>query len=178
MNDEDNGVVDTLIDNEDIVLELDDDNGEEKTDREKKLEEIARNQKIRAEKAEKEVKEAKELLKTSSKPETKKEDLSTSDLYALMSAKVPQEDVEEVVKAAKLLGKTVQEALKDETLKTILERRDSFRKTADASNTKSTRPGAKTITDSDLLANASKGEFPAKGSPEAERLFFLRRGKK
>ena len=112
------------------------------------------------------------------KPTEKKDDLSTTDLYALMNAKVPQEDVEEVVKAAKLLGKSVQEALKDETVKTILERREGYRKTSEATNNGTRRPATKTVTVDEIVTNASKGIFPEKGSKEAEELFWARRGKK
>jgi len=136
----------------------------------KKQEELANNYKIRAEKAEK----AKKEDHTSKKEEDS--DLSPKDLYALINAQVPQEDVEEVVKASKLLGKTVQEALNDDIVKTILETRQEFRKTAEATNTKQARPGSKKVSDDELLKKASAGDVPEKGSEEAERLFWAKRG--
>jgi len=143
----------------------------EKADKADKAEELANNYKIRAEKA--------EGKKGDTTPKNKVDtDLSPRDLYALMNAKVDQEDVEEVVKAAKLLGKTVQEALNDETVKVILRTREGHRKTAEATSTKSVRPGSKAVSVNEIVQKASKGEFPEKGSTEAEDLFWARRGGK
>lgn len=132
-------------------------------------------QRTRAEKAEQEAKKK--------KPEggdhaPKDPELSPKDLYALQKGDVHIDDFDEVVKAAKLLGKSVQEAMKDTTVQAILEKRVEHRKTAEANNHQPARPGQKKISDSDLLAKVSKGEVPEPGSEDAERLFFLRRGGK
>lgn len=183
---ENNGAVDTSIDTTNNTVDTDEmevvlvDTEVEKTERETKLEEIARNQKIRAENAERELKELKKLHGDSSekKVENKDTSLSPLDLYALMDAKVPQEDVEEVTKAAKLLNKTVAEALKDTTVQAILKTREEHRKTADATNTGTKRPAQKTKTVDEIVRDASKGVIPEKGSKEAEELFWARRGKR
>jgi len=118
----------------------------------------------------------KKATKEVAKPTESKTDITSRDLYALMNAKVEQEDVEEVVKAAKLLGKTIQEALNDDTVKAILRTREGYRKTAEATSTKSSRPGSKTVSVDEIVSKASKGEFPEKGSKEADDLFWARRG--
>lgn len=110
--------------------------------------------------------------------EKKEDDLSSTDLYALMGAQVPQEDVPEVRKAAKLLGVSIPDALKDDMVKGILATRLELRTTANATNTSPARPGAKKQSDEALLEDASKGVIPEKGSPAAEDLFWARRGGK
>ncbi len=139
----------------------------------KKNEELATNYKIRAEKAEKG--KPKDVDENTTKTDS---NLSTTDLYSLMTAKVPQEDVDEVVKSAKLLGKSIPEALADETVQAILNTRAEHRTTAKATNTQVARSGAKRVTDQEILDKASKGDFPDKGSDEATRLFWARRGGK
>lgn len=115
---------------------------------------------------------------TTTVPSDKKEDeLSTKDLYALMSANVPQDDVEEVVKAAKILNKSISEALKDLMVQTVLKTREEYRATANAANVAPVRPGSKKVSDEEVLAKASKGEIPEAGSKEAEALFWARRNK-
>lgn len=142
----------------------------EKADKATKAEELANNYKARAEKAEK--------LGKKGETEPNEDSLSTKDLYALMTAQVPQDDVDEVVKASKILNVSIQEALKDPTVQTILEKRAEYRKTAQATNTGIARPSTKKVTDEEILSKASKGELPEKGSDEAERLFWARRGGK
>lgn len=111
-------------------------------------------------------------------PQQKDPDLSPKDLYALMSAQVPQEDVDEVTKAAKLLGVSVTDALKDTAVQAILEKRQTLRKSANTTNTGTSRPATRKVTDEQILAQASKGEIPDANSDEAERLFWARRGGK
>jgi hypothetical protein len=93
-----------------------------------KANEYARNQKIRAEKAEKgETKEVKAPVNT----KDDKLEISSLDTIAIINAKVHQEDIEEVIKASKLLGKSISETLKDSTLRAILNTREEERKTAE-----------------------------------------------
>ncbi len=135
-----------------------------------KHKELADNYKIRAEKAEKGSKKDDEGKKES--------DLSTKDVYALMNAEVPEEDIEEVQKAAKLLGKSVSEALQDSVVKGILAKKSEERVVANAANTGKARRTTQEVNDATLVANLSKGEVPEKGSNEAEKLFWARRKKK
>lgn len=119
-------------------------------------------------------------------PEIKKQEespkdsdaLSTTDIYTLVSAKIPQEDLDVVKKTAKILGVSISEALKDSDLQTILKGRAEKRKVADATNTKTVRAGAKTVSDEEIVKAASRGEIPKAGSEEAEKLFWARRGGK
>lgn len=148
---------------------------------------LAENYRKRAEKSEKAEKAAKSGKGEPKKPDSdgngtesteKDTDLSTSDLYALMGAQVPEEDVPEVQKAAKLLGVTIKEALKDPLVKTRLETLNEERKTAQAANTKSQRSGQKTPDGAQLVQDLKEGKVPKPDSKEAEELFWARRGGK
>lgn len=133
----------------------------------------ADNQKIRAEKAEGKVRE-----KTETKPQEKNQDLSSKDLMALMQNNVHVDDVDDVVKVAKLEGITVAEALKLDLTQTILSKKLEYRKTAEATNTSPARKPSQKVSDDTIVSNAMKGEIPKAGSEEAERLFWARRGGK
>lgn len=89
------------------------------------------------------------------------ETLSTKDFLALTESKVSSEDFDEVVRVAKVLGKSIGEALKDTTLKTILETRAEERKTAQATHVKGGARGT-TKTDGEALLNKAEttGEVP------------------
>ncbi len=102
------------------------------------------------------------------KKETKL-DLSSTDLYALMTEKIPQEDVDDVVKASKALGISIPEALKSPILKGILSDKAEKRTTAEMTNTGNTRTGPKEITKDELLRNSEKGILP-EDEEEIERL--------
>ena len=92
------------------------------------------------------------------KPEVVNTDgLSTKDIIAL--SKVDEEDIDEVSRVAKILGKTVSEALKDSTLNTILNVRKEERKTAKATQTKGGAPASK-VSGESLLKKAQQGELP------------------
>lgn len=143
----------------------------------KKAEELATNYKIRAEKAEK-IAKGKTSEKPQEKPEQDSSNLSSKDTIALMNAKVHEDDIEEVQEIAKLKKISVAEALKLDLTKTVLAQKAEFRKTADATNTQASRKGATKISEDKLQENLSKGEIPEKGSDEAERLFWARRGGK
>lgn len=154
------------------VLETEFTTLKDKAEKADKAEVLANNYKTRAEKAEA------ELKKNKPADTAPREDaLSTADLYALMNAKVPEEDVPEVTKAAKLLGVSVPEALKDTTVQGILAKRAEHRTSAEAANSRGARAGTKTATDDEVLAAAAKGEIPERGSKEAEQLFNARRRK-
>ena len=90
----------------------------------------------------------------------KKEEISSKDLYALMNNKVPEEDVDDVIRAAKALDMSIPEALKSNVVKTILSDSKEKRTTADVANTDNTRMGPTQLTDETLLSNAVKGDIP------------------
>lgn len=146
-----------------------------------KADELAKNYKTRAEKAEAEAKKQKHTA--GDQPETPKQegnrdDLTSKDLFALMKANVHEDDVDEIVEYARYKKISVAEALKAPVIATTLEKNEEARKVADATNTRSNRSTRKSTTDAELLNRAAKGEIPEAGTDEAERLFWARRGVK
>lgn len=147
----------------DTANENESDNGSESVEEVKarlaKAEELANNYKIRAEKAEKLAKSSKES------PEVKKQAstagaMSNQDLYALVEAKVPQEDLEVVEKYAKLEGISIVEALKSTIVKTILSEKAEMRNVASASNIGSVKRGTSKLSDDALVQSVKKGNIP------------------
>lgn len=128
-------------------------------------------QRIRAEKAERNGKVV------APKPLEKKGDLSTKDLYALMNAKVAEEDVDEVVEYAKFKKIEVKDALNSSVVKTLLADKAEMRRTAEATSTGSTRRSSGKVSDDTLVNNASKGVMPD-SDDEIERLISARRQRK
>jgi hypothetical protein len=127
------------------------------TERESRLtkaEEIAENQRIRAEKAEA---RAREDLKEVA-PNT--DALSQKDLIAILKADVAEDDIPEVVDYARLKKISVVEALKSSVVKTILSEKNEERKTASATATGGHRKGPSRVSPSQLLADAEKGVMP------------------
>lgn len=175
----------TVLDTEPIVedLELNDDEevdlaAELEAERKAraKAEEIAENQRIRAEKAEKKVKG----VETKPEPvetKTNAPELSAKDLYAMMEAKIPQADIDDVLEYAKFKNIPVSEALSTSAVKAILAEKQESRSVADASNTGTVRRGSSKISDETLLAKASKGELPD-NDDDLRRLIRLRKGVK
>lgn len=180
--DDENGVADTSTQQEETVLETVEAETEEQDSEESvedykarlaKAEKLANNYKIRAEKAEKAVKRPVEQ-KTESRQSG---ELGTKDLYALMEAKVAQEDVDEVVEYAKFKNISVSEALKSSVVKTLLSDKAEQRATAEAANVGSSKRSSGKVPDDVLLAKASKGELPDNDA-DMERLIRLRKGLK
>jgi len=139
---------------------------------------------LRKEKEELEVKNKKlyaRLKLSESKKEESKESspetmLSQTDLIYVAKADIHEDDIEVVRKHASLYGISMREA--HEYLKPNLAIREEERKTANATNSKSSRSGIKKVTDEEIISKARKGEIPDSGSEEAERLFWARRGGK
>lgn len=141
----------------------------EKAEEGEKAKQIAKDQKIRAEKAE-------EALKG----KTGKEEavFTPKDTLALIDAKVSSEDYDEVVRVAKILDKPIAEALKDRTMLTILSERAEERKTANAAQTGKTQRGVTKTTGEDLLDRAEKtGEVP-EDEEGMKKLFMARLARK
>jgi hypothetical protein len=126
---------------------------EEIADLKKKAEASSQNFE-RLKKTEAELKELKAKLQDSS---SHKEDaLSPKDFLALNEAKVTSEDFDEVIRVSKILGKPISEALKDQTLKTILETRADERRTAAATQVRGGARGAAKVTGEDFLQKAEE----------------------
>jgi len=117
------------------------------------------------------------------KPEPKPEkvegtgDITKTELYSLVKANVPDEDVNEVVIYARSHGISATEALKLPEVKAILKVKQEYRTTAEATNTGGSRRGSAKISDEQLLANALKsGEMPD-NDEDMIRLINARRAK-
>lgn len=117
----------------------------------KKNEEIARDQKIRAEKAEELAKNAKQTQKQ------EVEGLSQKDVIYLAKTDIHEDDIDEVVEYAKLKKITVADAHK--FYKPILAERDEERKTAQATQTKGGARTTSKITPEAILEKAVKGQI-------------------
>lgn len=104
--------------------------------------------------------------------------ITIKDQQALLRNNVHEDDIDEVVEYAAFKKISVSEALKSDVIKTTLSNKAEFRKTAETSNTSSAKKGASKVSDDTLVSKLSKGEVPEKGSEEAERLFWAKRGGK
>ncbi len=126
-----------------------------------KAEELAKNQKIRAEKAEAEAKKLKVVQpKETETPKNEKSDYTLQDIRALSD--VHDEDVEEVVRIAKLYNITISEAKKLPLTQTLLKQKTEERTTAQATNTGGGRRGTSKVTGEDLLEKFNQGQVPEK----------------
>lgn len=153
------------------------------TDEFTKRETIAKDQKTRAENAERDRDEWK--TKANGGGQKKEEDLTQTDMYFLSQNAVHPDDIEEVKKARRILSeegkplKPISEVLADPTFAAVLASRVDKRKTANANNTGGGRGGPTAKSDAEVADAASKGGvIPEKGSPEAEQLFNARAAKR
>lgn len=130
-----------------------------------KARELANNYKVRAEKAERLAKQK------PSEPQKQSGELGTTDVIYLAKADIHDDDMDEVLKHAKLHNVSVKEA--HSYLKPILDVRVEQRKTAEASNVGSSKRGSGKISDEVLLSKASKGEISGNDA-DIERLIEAR----
>lgn len=86
--------------------------------------------------------------------------LSSSDLLAVMNAKVHEDDMERIEKFAKMEGTSIKEALKNPELKAILNLREEQRNTANATNVTNVRRGNSKVSDEQIVSDASRGKLP------------------
>jgi len=129
-----------------------------------KNKQLAENQRIRAEKAERKAK--------TDKPEPTT-NLTTTDILALSRAQIDDTDVDEVLDYAKYKGISVKEALNSTVLKATLSQKAEERNSAQAVNTGATRRGSSAVSDERLLSDARKNIMPEKDG-DLERLAILR----
>lgn len=126
----------------------------------KKKAEVSSQNFERAKKAEDELRKLRDRIKSEKKDEVSETlNLSTRDTIALVEAKVSSEDYDEVVRVAKILNKTVADALKDKTMLSILRDRVEERQTAQATQTKSARGSSRVSADA-LVTKARQGAIP------------------
>lgn len=172
MENENIGKLDALIQEVEEELEGVQDDDEQTTKLQEKLDglnslkedyskkdEIATNYKTRAEKAEEELKgskgpESKEKVETPAK-----NDLPQTDLLAILKADVHEDDIDEVLDYAKLKGISVKEALNTSVVRTILAERVEERTTAEATTTDTKRSTQRT-TPTQILDKARSGDVP------------------
>lgn len=117
-----------------------------------KAEEIAENQRIRAEKAEARAKEK--------KVEPSNTSLNAGDMMAIKNANIDPQDMDLVEKFAKDNNMSLRESLMHPHVKAILAYEEELRTTAVATNVESVRRGASKISVDRLLENASAGKIP------------------
>lgn len=115
-----------------------------------KAKELANNYKIRAEKAENALKDK--------GGQVQKDEFTPQEIIAL--GRLHEDDVDRVLRWAKANGQKINEALKDDDLKTILQKREEERKTAVATQTKGGARGSAKVSHDDLLQKAANGELP------------------
>jgi len=114
-----------------------------------KAQQLAINYKIRAEKAERALKQ---------KPTEKESpltDMSWKDVRALHD--VPDEDIDEVIEFAKFKGIPVAEAKKSSVMQTLLKTKAEERASAQAASVSTNRRGTRTESSDDILNRFEKG---------------------
>ena len=123
--------------------------------------------KTKAEEAEAKLKKLKEDLAKATSEETEEPPkkvetptLSSKDLYALIDAKVPQEDLDEVVEYAKFKEISVGEALKSGVVKTLLSENAEARKVESATHTGPTKQSKSSSSGEAILKKLEAGEEP------------------
>jgi len=122
-----------------------------------KAEKIAENQRIRAEKAERLAKGEKPRVEQ--KPTPTAGELTAKDIILLSKSNISEsEDIDEVLDFAKYKGISISEALKSSTVKSILAEKAEQRKTAEVTNTNSSRRATPKITSEQIIAKSESGE--------------------
>lgn len=139
-----------------------------------KAEELAQNYKIRAEKAERKVKEPENKPVQAQNTAIGAVNLTPIDTIAIMRANVPEDDITDVVEYAQFRKISIAEALKSSTVKNILAEKEEQRTVAQATNTGATRRGSTKVSDEALAQKAYRGELP-ESDEEIRRLYKARR---
>jgi len=145
---------------EDQDSNLDNDTTDNSNEELTKAQEIAKNQRIRAEKAEKELKALKaQPAKTETEtPKKEIEGLSLRDVRALQD--VHDDDVETITDWAKFKGITIAEAKKSPHIQTLLKTSQEERASAQVANTSTNKRSTNKLSDETLLEDFSKLKVP------------------
>jgi len=133
---------------------IDENNTEDVAEKLTKAEELARNQKIRAEKAEKELKRLKALPKIEP-ARSVDSSMSVKDIVALRD--IHEEDVDYLLDEAKLRGKAVSELKKDPYMQIVLKARAEERNTAEATNTGKAKRSNNSLSHEQIVSLANEG---------------------
>lgn len=137
--------------------EVVEESGEALKEKLQKAEELAKNQRIRAEKAERALKQ-KSALKTEKAEEVEAKStsgMSLKDIRALQD--VHDDCVDQVIEYAKFKGVSIVEAKKDPVMQTFLKTKEEERRIAEATNTGGARRGTNKISDETLIKNFNSG---------------------
>lgn len=111
--------------------------------------------------------------KATKKAEVKTEEgLSQSDIITLAKSDVHEDDISEVLEYAKLKNVSVKDALKSSVVKAIIRDNKESRKTAEVTNTGTTRKASPKTDPDALIQMARKGELP--DDPADIQKMFLR----
>jgi len=125
-----------------------------------KAQDIAKNQRIRAEKAEAKLKE----LKATDKPAKEEKETPKNENYTLKDIRalndVHDEDVEEVTEYAKFKGISIAEAKNSTVIKNLLKDNNETRATANATSTGTTKRTNRKDSDETLLNDFATGKVP------------------
>jgi hypothetical protein len=119
---------------------------------------------------------AKPAKKNSASPS--KDALSTTDVFVLVKANVPEEDVQEVAEYASFKKISIKEALQTNFVKSLLSDNAEQRATAAATHTGAARRASTKKNSQDLLSEASRGNLPDDPTALAEARLAKRRADK
>lgn len=136
-----------------------------------KAELLANNYKVRAEKAEKRAKEVQPS------EERAKSDLSSKDIIALTRAGVSEDDMDEVIDFAKYKKISIVDALKHNTVKSLLKDKEEQRKSAEVANTSTARRGAVKPSDEEIIDKMVRGQLPEDPETLAKARWNLKKKK-
>jgi len=131
-----------------------------------KLQELARNYKIRAEKAE-------SILKETHK-EVSPQELSVKDLTALVKNNVSEDDYDDIFDYARLKKISVAEALKSPVVRAILSEKEEMRRTATATATGNKIQGVSAPSPEELLQKAQATGTIPESDEDIEKLISVR----
>jgi len=150
-----NGTTEEVVENTEESTQETSQEQPEFTEAERKL--YARTKKAEAE-AKLAKKELAELKKAPVSQTQEQKDMSSKDLYALMEHKVPSKHIDEVVKASKILGKSIQETLEDDFVQARLKTLSEEEQTANATNTGGSKRTTAKITDEQIVQRYMEGK--------------------
>lgn len=134
-----------------------DDSANDSIDAEK-LKELNKKLYERAKKAESEAKELRKKSETPKPSVQEQKDMSSKDLYALMEHKVPSKHIDEVVKASKILGKSIPETLADGFVQARLKTLAEEEQTANATSTGGSKRTATKLSDEQIVQRYMEGK--------------------
>ena len=119
-------------------------------------------------------------LKKDEKPvvHSNQSELTPKDVYALMNAKVAEEDIEQVHEYAQFKKISVAEALKSTVVKSMLDESSEQRRTANATQTRGGARGTSQVSGADVLAQAEKtGQLPD-SEEDIQKLWMARQARR